>query len=346
MKRPNLPVLLAAVLCSGLAIGQTMPPIQLTQAGLSVESVEGFSNQVVVGKPFAAAEERHSLQVLGDGTRIEKTETNHLYRDSQGRTRIERTGGNVTIFDPIAGFTAELNPVAKTVNKTYLNSGETRDLNAARTTVLRTKLEADRRALQADPPSPEADRLKKEISEYEKQLAELGSRIQAVFSPTPVDSTSTTLPGTYLFRPGGLTPNLPYMNGPLNVPRKVPRTKVFYFSADHQVSNIDPGNNWSLENLPVQTINGVQAQGTRTTETIPLGKIGNDRPIAIVNERWSSSDLQMLIKSTSSDPRFGDTTYQLTNIVQAPPDPSLFQIPSDYNATSPSLPVVNTPLRK
>ena len=77
-------------------------------------------------------------------------------------------------------------------------------------------------------------------------------------------------------------------------------------------------------------VNGALAQGTRTTETIPVGKIGNDRPIGIVHERWVSNDLQMMVKSTSSDPRFGDTTYQLTNIVQSAPDPSLFQIPADY----------------
>ncbi len=96
------------------------------------------------------------------------------------------------------------------------------------------------------------------------------------------------------------------------------------------VLRVAAGDNASVESLPAQMINGALAQGTRTTETIPQGKIGNDRAIKIVNERWISNDLQMLVKSTSSDPRFGDTTYQLTGIVQAAPDPSLFQIPADY----------------
>jgi len=96
------------------------------------------------------------------------------------------------------------------------------------------------------------------------------------------------------------------------------------------VLRVGEGDNGSVESLPPQMVNGAMAEGTRTTETIPVGKIGNDRAISIVNERWFSDDLQMLVKSTSSDPRFGDTTYQLTNIVQTSPDPSLFQVPADY----------------
>ena len=96
------------------------------------------------------------------------------------------------------------------------------------------------------------------------------------------------------------------------------------------VLRVEPGNNAAVDSLAAQMVNGALAQGTRTTETIPAGKIGNDRPISVVNERWYSNDLQMLVKSTSSDPRFGDTTYQLTGIVQASPDASLFQLPADY----------------
>ena len=89
----------------------------------------------------------------------------------------------------------------------------------------------------------------------------------------------------------------------------------------------------SREDLGTINQNGVAAQGTRATLTIPPGKIGNDRPIRVVNERWFSADLQMLVKSTNSDPRFGTTTYQLTNIVRANPDAGLFQIPSDYTVS-------------
>jgi hypothetical protein len=84
------------------------------------------------------------------------------------------------------------------------------------------------------------------------------------------------------------------------------------------------------EDLGTQTINGVVARGTRSTMTIPVGKMGNDRPIQVVNESWFSDDLQMVVKSVNNDPRFGETTYELTNIERSAPAASLFQIPSDY----------------
>ena len=86
----------------------------------------------------------------------------------------------------------------------------------------------------------------------------------------------------------------------------------------------------TIEDLGFQPQNGVMAQGTRTTMIIPQGQIGNNREIRIVNERWFSKDLQMLVKTVNSDPRFGVTTYDLTDIVQADPDASLFQVPAGY----------------
>ena len=80
-------------------------------------------------------------------------------------------------------------------------------------------------------------------------------------------------------------------------------------------------------------MNGVLAKGTRSTITIPAGQIGNDHALLGVNERWYSDELGMPVKSSNSDPRFGTTTYELTNISRAAPDPSLFQIPADYSVT-------------
>ena len=75
---------------------------------------------------------------------------------------------------------------------------------------------------------------------------------------------------------------------------------------------------------------GVTVTGTRTTRTIPAGQIGNDRPISIVTEVWTSPELKTVVYSKRSDPRMGDQTFQLTNIVRAEPDPSLFMVPSDF----------------
>ena len=84
------------------------------------------------------------------------------------------------------------------------------------------------------------------------------------------------------------------------------------------------------EELPPQIVNGVWAKGSRITITIPAGTFGNDRDVKVVNERWYSDDLKVLLKSSNSDPRYGVTTYELTQIVQAPPSPALFQVPADY----------------
>jgi hypothetical protein len=82
--------------------------------------------------------------------------------------------------------------------------------------------------------------------------------------------------------------------------------------------------------LGTDTIEGVSARGTRITRTIPAGDMGNDLPIVIVTETWYSPDLKVLVMSKSSDPRVGETTYKLTNLSRAEPDPALFQIPADY----------------
>ena len=91
--------------------------------------------------------------------------------------------------------------------------------------------------------------------------------------------------------------------------------------------------NLKKEDLGTQTIAGVSAQGTRITHTIPAGQIGNEKAITIVSEHWYSNDLQTVVMSKRSDPRFGDTTYTLTNIQRSAPAASLFAVPSDYTVT-------------
>jgi hypothetical protein len=85
-----------------------------------------------------------------------------------------------------------------------------------------------------------------------------------------------------------------------------------------------------LEDLPPETLGGIPAKGTRITITIPAGSFGNDRDVKVINERWYSDEMQVLLKSTNSDPRFGVTTYELTNIVRTAPDPAIFLVPSEY----------------
>ena len=84
------------------------------------------------------------------------------------------------------------------------------------------------------------------------------------------------------------------------------------------------------ESLGVQTMEGISVEGKRVTRTIPAGQIGNVQPIESTSEVWFSPDLQVVVMSKHSDPRFGETTYQLTGIQRAEPDHSLFEVPPGY----------------
>jgi hypothetical protein len=88
-----------------------------------------------------------------------------------------------------------------------------------------------------------------------------------------------------------------------------------------------------LEQLPERTIEGVRAQGVRRPTTIAAGAIGNDLPIEIVSEEWTSPDLKVLLLTEHRDPRIGTSTYRVTNIVRTEPDRYLFEVPPDYTVS-------------
>jgi hypothetical protein len=96
-----------------------------------------------------------------------------------------------------------------------------------------------------------------------------------------------------------------------------------------------PAEKPAVESLGTQFMEGLAVEGTRTTITIPAGQIGNERPINVVSERWFSQDLKVLVMSRQSDPRFGETTYRLTNIERSEPAPHLFEIPADFTIVDP-----------
>ena len=74
----------------------------------------------------------------------------------------------------------------------------------------------------------------------------------------------------------------------------------------------------------------VRADGSRTTWTIPAGKIGNEKPIDVVSERWYAPELLLVVSSRNVDPRRGETFYRLANLKRGEPDAALFQVPADY----------------
>jgi hypothetical protein len=91
--------------------------------------------------------------------------------------------------------------------------------------------------------------------------------------------------------------------------------------------------NAKTEELGRQTIEGLPADGTRVTLTIPAGQMGNELPIQMVTERWYSPDLQMNILTKRTDPRMGETVTRLTNVTRAEPAHSLFEAPADYKVS-------------
>jgi len=90
------------------------------------------------------------------------------------------------------------------------------------------------------------------------------------------------------------------------------------------------GSNVTTEQLGTKTILGLSATGTRVTRTIPAGQIGNAKAISVVTERWVSTDLQIPMSTTHTDPMMGNMTTTVTSVTRGEPDASLFQVPSDY----------------
>ena len=229
------------------------------EAGFKMVALEGLVGKAITGHPFSATEQRHTVQTLGDGTKIENTDTDKYFRDDQGRTRIERSNGAVMVHDPVLGVSAETNSSNKVVRRG----------NVAYSTAT--------------------------AATYEKLAAEM--KVQSAGVGT----------GAGMGKGVGLAS---------------PQADKLKAEAAMKAQTAE-------EDLGYQSINGVSAQGFRRTTTIPAGQIGNDRPLQIVSERWYSPELQMNVKTVNSDPRFGVTTYELTNIVQAAQDPSLFAVPEN-----------------
>jgi hypothetical protein len=101
------------------------------------------------------------------------------------------------------------------------------------------------------------------------------------------------------------------------------RSITFTVNSQPDVKNV-------LSWLDPQQIEGLAAMGHRTVSTLPAGAIGNDRPIEITSERWTSDELGIVLRSRDVDPRTGIVEFRLTNIQRAEPPRELFTVPSDY----------------
>jgi len=75
---------------------------------------------------------------------------------------------------------------------------------------------------------------------------------------------------------------------------------------------------------------GIAIVGEVNRVTIPAGRIGNDRPIEIVDERWTAPELGVLVRARYSDPRTGDVDYQIVRLDQREPSVDLFRAPASF----------------
>jgi hypothetical protein len=101
-------------------------------------SGRGFMGTLVTGAPYSAQRVNEHVQVAADGTRFTQNNRQEtIYRDSQGRMRIERSimmGPNapadaptvIEIQDPVAGFSYTLDAQNKVAHRVALQTPETR----------------------------------------------------------------------------------------------------------------------------------------------------------------------------------------------------------------------------
>jgi hypothetical protein len=300
--------------------------------------------KVVKGAPYSATATTETIQTLSDGNQIIRKNESKLYRDSEGRTRMEQTletigkwtadgeaPQHIFINDPVAEVSYSLDPRTRTAHKNITGPkkppagarSETLMINGQKVTTYtingQTVTQAEFEAFAAS---------KKKREAQEEQLA--GRRKEA---PKDSEFTINGRSVTKAEYEAALEKKRRALEEQVGKERKeAPNDSDLNKKLEmlHKGKpNIDAGQK-KTESLGSQTIEGVTAEGTRSTLTIPAGEIGNTLPLEIVDETWYSPELQITVMTRHRDPRSGETTYRLTNLSRSEPDRSLFEVPSDY----------------
>lgn len=260
---------------------------------------ESFGGKLVKGAPYSADAVTETVQTLSDGNRIVNKNTSRQFRDSEGRTRREETlkalGGVGTSEEPLQTIFIN-DPVA---GVTYALDSHTHI--AHKSVPFRFEL-ANKSGTWT--------------------TGEAGQKFEFKVGP---DSAATS--GVIVTAPA---PPPGSQGGPSPEQRQVTLRVAEGAGMNYFFKQTGSEANAVKENLGKQNIEGVEAEGTRTTITIAAGEIGNERPIEIVSERWYSPELQLVVMTRHSDPRSGETTYKLTNINRTEPAKSLFEVPAGF----------------
>ncbi|MCP9493251.1 MAG: hypothetical protein MSG64_02225 [Pyrinomonadaceae bacterium MAG19_C2-C3] len=319
-----------------------MPPMGFEPMTFNFIANEmSFNGKVVKGAPYSAEAVNETIQTFADGNRIVRKSTSNIYRDSEGRTRREQdatpfrvgqyftsntpateAGRTIFINDPVTGINYVLDSKARTARKLpNLNFRISKEVDKALGEAQKN-LKLHGEALQnAERAQALADRIQgitssKENREVEARVAPNGERRVTIVTSKDGQTRREELTG------------------------EAAEKALKDLRERHGIKGVDE--NTKTENLGKQSFDGVEAEGTRTTRTIPAGEIGNERPLEIVSERWYAPALQAVVMTRRSDPRSGETTYRLTNINRGEPSRSLFEVPADYTVKeSPAMPFGN-----
>ena len=286
-----------------LAFGASAQEEAMAKMKMHLEgSVMGPS---VKGAPYSADEVTQSTQVLADGTRIHHEDKVAVYRDSEGRVRRESSPDQITIIDPVAHTSFFLNPKTMTAQKapamvgySFTRSGGEGGPGMIRSESSFTMITRDGATSVRINGKPVEEKVVAEAIAKAKQNGE--------------SSTVNVPEGSY---------NVVFDKMAAEAADKA----MVAGSMEHRLRA-----RGKSEDLGKQTIEGVIADGTRTTSTIDVGAIGNDRPIQIVTERWYSAELQTVLMTKTSDPRTGESAFSLTNVHRGEPGAYLFQVPAGY----------------
>jgi hypothetical protein len=302
--------------------------------------------RVVTGAPYSATATTETIQTLVDGNQIIRKNESKLYRDSEGRTRTEQTletigkwtaGGeapqHIFINDPVAGVSYNLDPRTRTASKNIIPQkkaptgaqAETLMINGQKVTTYtingKTVTQAEFEAFAADKKKREAQGSEFKLNGQTPTKAELEAAMEK--KRRALEELQA--------RPRKEAPNEVDLKREIQILRS-------------GRPDINEGHK-KTESLGAQTIEGVTAEGTRRTLTIPAGEIGNTMPIECVEETWYSPELQITVMSKFRDPRTGETTYRLTNLSRSEPDRSLFEVPADYTFQEGKMPAKAKPTK-
>lgn len=260
-------------------------------------ATENFSGKTVKGAPYSAEAVTESVQTLADGNRIVNKFTSQVFRDGEGRTRREQTLKGLGVVgtgeEPLQTIFIN-DPVA---GVSY--SLDSRSHVAHKSMPFRFQV-MTKSGVPGDT---------KQFEFRSVQGAGASTNVVVTTQGAPVPGPGTRVPAPGVVEQFDL------------------RTEG---AAGFAIKTRPSPGNEVKEQLGKQMIEGVEAEGTRTTVTIPAGEIGNERAIEIVSERWYSPELQLVVMTRHSDPRSGETTYKLTNINRAEPAKTLFEVPAGF----------------